>query len=111
MEAKALANTVRISPIKARLTIDMIRGKDVNEASNILKNTNNKAARLISKVLNSSVANAVNNLSLEKNKLYVKEAYVNQGPVYKRTMADSRGRSGRNDHRTSHIVVVVSDER
>ena len=60
MEARAIAKTLLISPIKARLTVDMIRGKDVSYALNVLNNTNNKAARLTVKVLNSAIANAVN---------------------------------------------------
>ena len=61
MEARSTAKSVRISPIKARLVIDLIRGKDAHEAQIILDNYNNKAARLIKKVLNSCIANAVNN--------------------------------------------------
>ena len=84
MEAKAIAKMQRISPIKARLVIDLIRGKDANEAKNILINYNNKAARLIVKVLDSAIANAVNNNKMDENTLYVKEARVDAGPVMKR---------------------------
>ena len=76
MEGKAIAKSVRISPIKARLVIDLIRGKKVDEAVTILENRNKKSSGMILKVLNSAVANAVNNFSLDKNKLYVKEARV-----------------------------------
>ena len=109
MEAKAIAKMQRISPIKARLVIDLIRGKDANEAKNILINYNNKAARLIVKVLDSAIANAVNNNKMDVNTLYVKEARVDAGPVMKRMMFDSRGHVGRKDKRTSHIVVVVAN--
>ena len=109
MEAKAIAKTVRMAPIKSRLTMDLIRGKSVRDAMGILKNTHNKASKLIEKVLVSAVANAENNLSLDREKLYVKEAYINEGPVMKRVVADSRGRSGRSDRRTSHITIVVSE--
>ena len=109
MEAKAIAKMQRISPIKARLVIDLIRGKDASEAKNILINHNNKAARLIVKVLDSAIANAVNNNKMDVNTLYVKEARVDAGPVMKRMMFDSRGHVGRKDKRTSHIVVVVAN--
>ena len=109
MEAKAIAKMQRISPIKARLVIDLIRGKDVHDAKNILINYNNKAARLIVKVLDSAIANAVNNNKMDENTLYVKEARVDAGPVMKRMMFDSRGHVGRKDKRTSHIIVVVAN--
>ena len=109
MEAKAIAKMQRISPIKARLVIDLIRGKEANEAKNILINYNNKAARLIVKVLDSAIANAVNNNKMDVNTLYVKEARVDAGPVMKRMMFDSRGHVGRKDKRTSHIIVVVAN--
>ena len=92
MEAKAIAKMQRISPIKARLVIDTIRGKKVSDALAILENTNKKAAILTKKVLNSAVANAVNNNGLDANSLYVKEARVDAGPVMKRVLFDSRGR-------------------
>ena len=110
MEAKAIAKNIRMSADKARLVIDLIRGKEVSEAMAILKNMNRKAARLIEKVLTSAVANAENNHGLNKDKLYVKEAYINEGPVMKRMIMDSRGHVGRNDRRTSHITVVVAEK-
>lgn len=110
MEAKAIAKTLRVSPIKARLVVDLIRGKDVSVALNILNNMNKKPAKLTKKVLDSAVANAVNNLKLDANTLYVKEARVDAGPVMKRHMFDSRSHIGRKDRRTSHIVVVVAEK-
>ena len=109
MEAKAIAKTVRISALKSRLVMRLINGKSVSEAMSILNNMNNKAARIIKKVLISAVANAENNHNLDKTKLYVKEAYVNDGPVLKRSVPDSRGRIAKNDHRTSHVTVVVAE--
>ena len=97
MEARAIAKTLLISPFKARLTVDMIRGKNVVDALNILNNTNNKAARLTIKVLNSAIANAVNNNGAKREELYVKEARVDGGPVLKRHMFDSRSHIGHND--------------
>ena len=108
MEAKAIAKTLRISPIRARLTIDLIRGKDVSEALTILNNVNNKSAKLIKKVLDSAIANAVNNEKADQESLYVKEARVDAGPVMKRHMFDSRSHIGHNNHRTSHILIVVA---
>lgn len=110
MEAKAIAKNIRMSADKARLVADLIRGKSVNEAMSILKNMNRKSARVVEKVLNSAVANAVNNHSLDKEKLYVKESYVNEGPVMKRMIFDSRGHVGRNDRRTSHVTIVVAEK-
>lgn len=110
MEAKACAKSVRISPIKARLVIDLIRGKNAKDAQVILNNYNNKAARLIKKVLDSAIANAVNNNHMDENKLIVSEARVDMGPTMKRIMFDSRGHVGRKDKRTSHINVTVSEK-
>ena len=108
MEARAIAKMLRISPIRARLIADLIRGKNVNEALNILANVNNKAARMTKKVLDSAIANAVNNNGADQATLYVKEARVDAGPVMKRHMFDSRSHIGHRDHRTSHIVIVVA---
>ena len=108
MEALAIAKGVRIAPRKARLVIDLIRGKSVQEALTILSNVNNKSARLTKKVLDSAIANAVNNNGADAATLYVKEARVDAGPVMKRHMFDSRSHIGHKDHRTSHINIVVA---
>ncbi len=108
MEARAIARSLRLSPIRARLVIDMIRGKRVDEALTILSNINNKSARLIKKVLDSATSNAVNNEGADKTTLYVKEARVDAGPVMKRHMFDSRSHIGHNNHRTSHVVITVA---
>ena len=108
MEAKAIAKSLRVSPIKARLVIDLIRGKDINEALNILNNTNKKTSKFVIKVVNSAVANATNNFNMDANKLFIKEARVDAGPVMKRHMFDSRSHIGHKDKRTSHIVIVVA---
>jgi len=110
MEARAIAKTLRVSPIKERLVIDLIRGKDVNVALNILNNMNKKPARLAKKVLESAIANAVNNNGLKVEDLYVKEARVDAGPVMKRHMFDSRSHIGHKDKRTSHIVITVASK-
>ena len=109
-EAKAVAKTVRIAPRKTRLIIDLIRGKSVDEARAILANQPQRASRVISKVLESATANAVNNFNMKEENLYVKECYVDEALVIKRIKFDSRGRTGRNDHKTSHITVVVAEK-
>ena len=108
-EAKVVAKTIRIAPRKTRLIIDLIRGKNVNEAFAILRNQPQKAARVIEKVLKSATSNAVNNFKLNEEKLFVKTCYVDEGIVMKRAKMDSRGHVGRNDHKTSHITIVVSE--
>jgi large subunit ribosomal protein L22 len=108
-QAKAVLKTVRIAPRKTRLVIDLIRGKDVAEAKAILANQPQRAARVIEKVLDSCIANAVNNHEMNEEKLFVKACYVDEAVVLKRAKMDSRGHVGRNDHKTSHITVIVSE--
>ena len=110
MEVKATAKTLRIPPRKARLVLDLIRGKDVNEAAAILKFTPNVAAESISKVLKSAVSYAVNNYDLNEDELYVKACYANVGVTLKRFMPRAKGSASAIHKRTSHITVVV-DER
>ena len=111
MEAYAIAKGVRIAPRKARLVIELIRGKSVEEADKILKNINKEASRLSRKVLVSAVANAENNLGLNKKDLVVKEAIVNEGQTMKRMKFGSRGHVDPIKKRTSHIKIVVSDNK
>lgn len=111
MEAQAIAKTVRIAPRKARLVIDLVRGKNISDADAILKNQTNKAALLIHKVLTSAVANAVNNNGAEKEALVIKSAYVNEGQTMKRIKFGSRGHVDPIKKRTSHITIVVSDNK
>lgn len=109
MESYAIHKSAMIAPRKARMTLDLIRGKDVATAEGILETTNTKAARLIMKVLKSAIANAVNNEGASEADLFVSECYINPGPVYKRIKFASRGNVDRRDKRTSHITVKVSD--
>ena len=109
MEAYAIHKGAMVAPRKARMTIDLVRGKSVAEARAILANTNTKSARFIEKVLESATANAVNNLGLNEDELHISECYVNPGQTIKRIKFGSRSRVNRHDHRTSHIVVKVSD--
>ncbi len=111
MEAKAIVKNIRVAPRKARLVIDLIRGKSVTEADVILKNMNNKSARIIHKVLVSAVANAENLHELSKEDLYIKSTYVDEGQTLKRFRFGSRGYIDPIKRRTSHITIVVSDKK
>ena len=106
MEAYAMHKMAIVAPRKARMTLDLIRGKS---ARAILNNTNTKSSKLILKVLNSATANAVNNLNLKEEELFVSECFINPGPVLKRIKFGSRTKVDRRDKRTSHITVKVSD--
>ncbi len=109
METYSIHKGAAIAPRKARMTLDLIRGKSVKEARAILETTNTKASRLISKVLNSAVANAVNNFKANEADLVIKETYINEGRTLKRRKAASHSRVAKNFHRTSHIYVCVTD--
>ena len=109
MEAKAIAKYVRMSPRKARLVANLIKGKDIQEAEAILRYTPNKAAKVIQKDLLSATANAENNLELDKSNLVVKSAIIDQGPSIKRIKPRAQGRADRMVHRTSHVTVVVAE--
>ncbi|NLY56021.1 MAG: 50S ribosomal protein L22 [Firmicutes bacterium] len=111
MEARAVARFVRISPRKARQVIDVIRGKDVDEALAILQFMPKKAAYLVSKVVNSAVANAENNFDMDRDRLYVAEAMVDEGPIMKRWRPRARGRADRILKRSSHISIVVRERK
>ena len=111
MEARAIAKGLRIPPRKARLVVDLVRGKSVDEAIDIVSNINSKAATFTKKVLLSALANATNNLGLDEAKLYVKAAYVNEGQTLKRMKFGSRGHVDPIKKRTSHITIVISDEK
>lgn len=109
MDVKAIAKDVRISPIKLRLIVDLIRGKDAQEALNILTNYNSKPARIVKKVVDSAVSNAVNNNNLDKDKLYIKRAVVDQASTLKRRVPGSRGSVDKFYHRRSHVTIEVSE--
>jgi len=111
MQAKAVARTVRIAPRKARLVIDLIRGKQVGEAVAILRHTPKAASPIIEKVLKSAVANAEHNYEMDANNLVITEAYVNEGPTLKRFRPRAMGRASQINKRTSHITIVVSEKK
>lgn len=109
-KAKATAKTIRVSPRKSRLVIDLIRGKSVADAIAILKFTPNKAAGIIEKVLMSAVANAENNFDLDVENLVVSEAFVNEGPTMKRFRPRAKGSASPINKRTAHITVAVAEK-
>ena len=109
MEAIAKHNFARISPQKARLVADLIRGKNVDQALEILTFSNKKAADLVKKVLESAIANAEHNEGADIDDLTVAKIFVDEGPVMKRIMPRAKGRADRILKRSSHITVVVAD--
>jgi large subunit ribosomal protein L22 len=107
-EVKAVAKWVRMSPRKARLVADHIRGRSVPEARTVLAFTQRAAAREIEKVLRSAIANAEANHGLDGDNLIVSAAYVDEGPVMKRWRARARGRVARIKKPTCHITVKLA---
>jgi large subunit ribosomal protein L22 len=110
MEARAITRDVRISPQKARLVADLIRGKAVEEALNILRFTPKKAARILGKTLRAAIANATDTQNVNPDALYVKRTYVDGGTSLKRFIPRAHGRATPIRKRTSHFTVIV-DER
>lgn len=109
MQAVAKLRFSRISPQKARLVADQIRGKQVEEALNTLQFSSQKAAEIIRKVLESAVANAENNAGADIDELKVSAIMVDEGPTLKRFRARAKGRGTRILKRTSHITVTVAE--
>ncbi|MDR0395872.1 MAG: 50S ribosomal protein L22 [Oscillospiraceae bacterium] len=107
---RAVAKYVRISPRKAKIVIDLIRGKSVDQAIAILTFTPKAASPLVLKALNSAIANAENNLELNRGDLYVQRAFADPGPTMKRFVARSRGSASPILKRTCHITVVVAEK-
>ena len=111
MDVKATAKTVRVTPRKARLVLDNIRGKSVEEALALLEFTPNQAAGAIAKVVKSAAANAEHNYQLNRDELYIKTCFADEGIVLKRYMPRAKGSASQILKRTSHITGVVSDEK
>jgi len=111
MEARAVARYVRLSPKKVQRVVQVIRGRPVAEAEAVLRFLPSRAARVVAKVLRSAVANAENNLDLDRSALVVARAFVDRGPSVKRVQPRARGRADILTRRSSHITVVVSDEK
>jgi large subunit ribosomal protein L22 len=110
VEARAVLRYARISPRKAKIVIDLIRNKPVGVALAILKHTPKAASELLEKLLKSAIANAENNHEMDVDKLYIAEAYANQGPTLKRIMPRAQGRAYRIRKRTSHITLVLKEK-
>ena len=111
MISKATSRFIRMSPQKARLVVDLIRGKDVNEALMTLKFTNRpKSTREIEKVVKSAVANATEkNETLDVDNLFVQACFINEGPRLKRIRPAPMGRAYRYQRRTSHITIELGE--
>lgn len=107
---RAIARYIRISSRKVKIVIDLIRGKSVREAEAILRYTPKAATEPVLKLLNSAVANAENNLVLNREDLYVAEVYANQGPTLMRYRPRAHGRASRIRKRTSHITIVLDQQ-
>ena len=111
MQVSATHRYARISPQKARLVADLIRGKSAETAVNMLAFSDKKAGALVKKVLDSAIANAENNEGADIDTLKVVAVYVDEGPRMKRMQARAKGRGNRIVKRLSHITVVVGDKR
>ena len=109
MEARAQARYVRVTPMKARRVIDLIRGMQADEAQAVLRFAPQAASEPVGKVLASAIANATNNYAMDARGLVISEAFVDEGPTMKRIRPRAQGRAFRIRKRSSHITVIVSD--
>lgn len=107
MEARAQARYVRVTPMKARRVVDLIRGLRATDAQALLRFAPQAASEPVGKVLDSAIANATNNLSLDPASLVIRTAYVDEGPTLKRFRPRAQGRAYRIRKRSSHITVVL----
>jgi large subunit ribosomal protein L22 len=111
MQVKAEARYLRVSPQKARLVVDLIRGLQAGKALVTLRTTNKRICPTVEKVLQSAIANATNrNEDVDVDRLFVSEAYVNEGPRMKRVRPAPMGRAYRYQRRMSHIVIKVTEK-
>jgi len=110
MEAKAVARYIRISPQKARLVADIVRGQEVGRAINTLRFMPKKGARILRKVIESAVANASQSEAIDVDTLYIKTIHIDGGPTLKRMRARAMGRGARILKRSSHITVVLDEQ-
>ena len=109
MQAKAIARTVGVTPRKARLVVDLVRGKTVVEALEILSVLNKSAVTPVTKVIKSAVANATNNFNMDESSLYIKEAYVDDSIRMRRYLPRAKGSASGLVKRTCHITVIVAE--
>jgi len=111
MEARATAKYIRSSPRKARLVLDLIRGRDAGEAMNLLRFTKKRMAKQVERVLRSAIANAEGKSeTIDVDDLYVSEAYANDGPRAGRIRPAPMGRAHPYQRRTCHIIVKVAEK-
>lgn len=106
-EARAIAYNIRVTPRKTRLVVDLVRGKNVNEALGILANVNRSATPAVTKVIKSAAANAINNFSMDEESLYIDTIYVTDGFRLKRYRPRAKGSAAGIIKRTCHIYVTV----
>lgn len=111
MQVQARLRHYRMAPRKTRLVTDMIRGMEVDRALETLQVTNKKCAPVIRKLLQSAVANADQGGNMDLDALYIARAYVDEGPTMRRFQPRAMGRATRINKRTSHITIVLDDER
>lgn len=109
MKTTAIVRSVHVSSRKAKLVVDLIRGKKVAEALRILDTTNKKSAGILKKLLNSAISNATNNHSMNGELLYVYEIFANEGPTLKRVMPRAKGSADTIFKRTTHFKITLSD--
>jgi len=109
MDVRASTRFIRVSPQRTRNVIDLIRGASVNAALSTLNFTNTKAAKIVNKTLKSALANAKQREMENLDALFVKEVFVNEGPIIRRFIARAMGRATRIRKRTSHITIILSD--
>ena len=109
MEARAYLKYARISPRKVSIVLDLIRNKPVDYAIAVLKNTPKAACEYLLKLVNSAVANAVNNQQMDITRLYISECFVCTGPILKRIRPVSKGRAHRIEKRSSHVTVALKE--
>jgi large subunit ribosomal protein L22 len=107
MEARASARFVRVTPMKARRVVNMIRGMSAPEAQAVLRFAEQGASEPVGKLLQSAMSNASNNLNLDPNTMYIAEAFVDEGPTMKRIRPRAQGRAFRINKRTSHITLIL----
>jgi large subunit ribosomal protein L22 len=112
-QGKAVLKYARVPSRKAKVVMDLVRGKDVEEATAILKNMRRGASEFLLKLLKSAVANAVNkpDVQLDENNLYISEIYADQGPTLKRIRPRAQGRANRIRKRTSHLTLIVKEKK
>lgn len=107
-QIKAHLNYLRISPRKVRLVANLIKGKEIKTAENLLRSATKRSTHFLQKLLNSAIANAKHNFQIDKDSLFIKNVLVNKGPTLKRFLPRARGSASRINKRSSHITVILN---